>query len=110
MTDSIKPPSFGAGPSRVGFDGQPDAAGAVSGANAPAASSAVTAQAVGLAEQLKSGALTATQVVDAVVAQALEQARAQGLPASEQAQLESVLRTAMADDPTLAGLARELER
>ena len=110
MTDSIKPPSFGAGPSRVGFDSQPDATGAVSGANASAGTSAVAAPAVGLAEQLRSGALTPAQVVDAVVAQALEQARAQGLPAAEEAHLERVLRTAMTDDPTLAGLARELER
>jgi len=113
MTDSIKPPGSGSAASAVVQRAHVDATGTVTSSAAPDAASAASgpsgASAI-LAEQLKTGTLTAAQVIDAVVAQAIDSARAQGLPASERENLESILRAALVDDPTLAGLGRELER
>lgn len=112
MTDSIKPPGSGPSPSVITPRAHTDATSpapsvpvaATSGAAATAGPTAV------LAEQLKAGALSPSQVIDAVIARAVDSARAQGLPAAEQDNLESVLRAALVNDPTLAGLRRELDR
>jgi hypothetical protein len=109
MTSAIKPP--GSGGSVAGLTPTPTEPSGVTAARpseAPAA--AVAAGPTGLVEQLKSGAISAGQVIDTVVANALAEARAQGLPAEDQADLERVLRLAVETDPTLAALARDLDR
>lgn len=115
MTDSIKPP--GAGPSaRIGqavAEVTADRAAstqATTSTQATQASAATSSAHAALLEQLRSGALNAAQVIDVMVDNALQQAAAQGLPSSERAQLETVLRTALAEDPTLSRWTRALER
>jgi hypothetical protein len=114
MTNPIKPPGSG-GPRAISPSAPRD--GADVQRTAPSQAPAASASASGargadaaLVEQLRRGELTASQVVDAVVTRALDQARAQGLPASERRNLEDMLRKALANDPTLSGLTRELER
>lgn len=114
MTNPIKPPGSG-GPRAVTPSDPKAGVGVERTAPSQAPSAASSASGVGganaaLVEQLRRGELTASQVVDAVVTRALDQARAQGLPASERSNLEDVLRKALASDPTLSGLTRELER
>lgn len=117
MTNPIKPPGSG-GPRAVTSSDPKEGVGVERTTPSQAPPAAASAGGVGgansanaaLVEQLRRGELTAGQVVDAVVTRALDQARAQGLPASERSNLEDVLRKALASDPTLSGLTRELER
>jgi hypothetical protein len=110
MTSAIKPPGSGGPIPGIGLpptDATPtEAVDRVQGT----ATSAVGGPNAALVEQLRQGVLTSAQVVDALVSRALEQARAQGLPTADEAGLETMLRSALANDPTLVGLARELER
>lgn len=111
MTNPIKPPGSG-GP--IHGIGQPPSTDvptvAPSAVQATATHAPASTHNAALVEQLQQGVLTSSQVIDALVSRALEQARAQGLPATEEAGLENVLRSALANDPMLIGLARELER
>ena len=109
MTSAIKPP--GSGGSVAGLTPTPTEPGSVTATRPSEAPTATLAAGpAGLVEQLKSGAIGGSQVIDAVVANALAEARAQGLPAAEQADLERVLRLAVETDPTLSALARDLDR
>ncbi len=108
MTSPIKPPGSGGPIHGIGLP--PSETAATEGTRAVQAHAPANGPNAALVEQLRQGALTSAQVVDALVSRALEQARAQGLPATEEAGLETMLRSALASDPTLIGLTRELER
>jgi hypothetical protein len=54
--------------------------------------------------RLDAGELTREQAIDSLVAQALETHGGARLPPTQRAELESVLRTALLDDPALASL------
>lgn len=110
MTDAIKPPGSGLGPSAIASRSEATPAGSVAASSGVSSAASSESAAGVLAAQLKSGAMSPAEVINSLVTKALDQARAQGLPAAEQDNLEAVLRAALANDPTLSGLARELER
>lgn len=105
-TGAIKPPGGGPGPIE-GSEGaaELDAAQGASESQAPA-------QATGQAEggtaawlqRVDAGEITAEQAVDGIVAQALEAPGAAALSNSQRAELESSLRAALLDDPSLRAL------
>jgi hypothetical protein len=64
----------------------------------------VNSPSVELLARLDAGELTREQAVEGLVAQALEVHGGARLPAAQRAELESVLRAALEDDPTLAQL------
>lgn len=80
----------------------------------PAAEAQATARASGglaeLAAAVKSGELAPSQVVEQLVARALDAPAARGLTEAGRAQLERSLRTALAEDPTLLALQADLGR
>lgn len=87
------------------------------GADGPAgATEAAGATATGptelghLASQLREGQLTPEQVVEALVARQLRSHAAQMLAPAQRAELESLLRSRLAEDPTLLALGRDLSR
>ncbi len=116
MSTPIKPPSGPsgaggpAGPEADGVDGAAGSFGAVvEGARSGAASAASGAGALeGLSAELASGRLGADAAIERLVQRAL--AGASALPASERAALEAQLRGALAGDPTLLTLRKDLER
>jgi hypothetical protein len=57
---------------------------------------------------VRAGTIDVDQAIDRLVARALE--RAAGLPADQRAVLETNLRSALAEDPTLLALRKDLER
>lgn len=63
-----------------------------------------------LAQQLESGALTAEQAIEALVERQLHSPAAQMLAPAQRAELESMLRARLAEDPTLIALGRDLSR
>jgi len=78
---------------------------------APAAGS--TSQASGaqaLTASLRSGELSPSQALDALVAQALQAGDAQRLEPAARAELEQHLRTMLAEDPSLQELTSDLSR
>lgn len=63
-----------------------------------------------LAESVRAGSLSPEQVVDALVARQLQSPAAQMLPPTQRAELESLLRSRLSDDPMLLALGRDLSR
>lgn len=63
-----------------------------------------------LAGSMRSGSLTPEQVVEALVARQLQSSAARGLAPAQRAELESLLRSRLSDDPTLLALGRDLSR
>jgi hypothetical protein len=59
---------------------------------------------------LRAGRTDVESVVRALVERSLAQADASGLPPARRASLESTLREALASDPTLQQLTKDLER
>ncbi len=64
----------------------------------------------GLAEELRTGQVGSEQAVDRLVERALSSGTARGLPPARRAELETLLRTALAEDPTLAAMQGDLSR
>jgi hypothetical protein len=60
--------------------------------------------------ELRAGRTDVDSVVRALVERSLAQADASGLPSARRASLESMLREALASDPTLQQLTKDLER
>lgn len=108
MSASIKPPG---GPGVVGVESlgevAPGDAATVSGATSSQATSptaTVDSPSAALLARLDAGEITREQVIDGMVAEALSALGASKLPAPQRAELESVLRSALAEDPTLGRL------
>jgi hypothetical protein len=82
------------------------------GAAARSASSTGTlsATSASLVADLRAGRTDVESVVRALVERSLAQADASGLPPARRASLESTLREALASDPTLQQLTKDLER
>lgn len=123
MTTPIKPPggasTTGAGgPSNDADRGRVEGRSGelrslVEGAQAevggPTAAQAGEPQSLSAIERdLRAGTLDTNEAIDRLVARALE--RAAGLPAEQRAALEVNLRSALAEDPTLLALRKDLER
>ncbi|SRR5690606_892883 len=62
----------------------------------------------GIEQDLKAGRIDVEQAIDRLVERAL--ASAAGLPAEQRAMIEVNLRNALAEDPTLIALQKDLER
>lgn len=137
MSSAIKPPGApGTGPTAPvsGTPGGPEqketsAAGEafreelskapeVGSTEAPRASSATASNASlgradllrALADELRSGSVDPQQAVDRLIERALHTGPAAALPPARRAELEALLRTALAEDPTLAAMQRDLSR
>lgn len=67
-------------------------------------------EAASIARLLRAGEINAETAVDKLVDKALAKAESAGLPAAKRADLEAVLRDALASDPTLSQLSKDLER
>ena len=63
-----------------------------------------------IADDLKAGRIDARTAIDRLVARALSSQEAAGLPPAKRAELEAHLRAALADDPALVALTKDLER
>ena len=85
-----------------------DEPGAASAAG-PARSAPKT-DAVAIAQELRAGRIDAETAVDKLVEKALAKADAVGLPPAKRSDLEALLRDALASDPTLSQLSKDLER
>lgn len=77
------------------------------GADAPQAATQ-SSRVGGLQADLTSGRIDANEAIERLVQRAL--ASAAGLPMEQRAALEARLRAALADDPTLIALRKDLER
>lgn len=114
MSTPIKPPG---GPSGAGGPEGPDTAGVgeaegsfrsvVEGAR-PSGAAEGPAALQGLHADLAAGRVTPEAAIDRLVERAM--AGAVGLPDAQRAALESQLREALAGDPTLLALRKDLER
>jgi hypothetical protein len=116
---SIKPK----GPHAPGAPDAPADAGKARGAGAPRESfkeaiegskPAVKLPSTGplssIADDLRAGKIDASTAVDRLVARALSSKDAASLPPARRAELEAQLRSALADDPALVALTKDLER
>jgi hypothetical protein len=74
----------------------------------PAGSASATRAA--LVADLRAGRTDVETVVRTLVERSLAEADASGLPPARRASLESMLRDALASDPTLQQLTKDLER
>ncbi|MCA9577617.1 MAG: hypothetical protein R3B40_27515 [Polyangiales bacterium] len=124
MTSPIKPPSgppraldIAAGaPTRVQGGGEGDEfkaalqGAAASGAAMEPGTPVVNTRAAELGAAVRAGALTPSQAVDALVADALASPEAQRLEPAGQKALEQHLRTMLAEDPSLLELVGDLSR
>jgi len=63
-----------------------------------------------LASGLESGSVSPEQAIDALVERQLHTPAAQMLAPAQRAELESMLRSRLAEDPTLIALGRDLSR
>jgi hypothetical protein len=82
--------------------------GAAAKSGAPTGS--ISATSASLVAELRAGRTDVDSVVRALVERSLAQADASGLPSARRASLESMLREALASDPTLQQLTKDLER
>jgi len=64
----------------------------------------------GIVQELRAGQIDAQTAVDKLVDRALAKADAAGLSPAKRGELEAVLRDALATDPTLSQLSKDLER
>jgi hypothetical protein len=81
-------------------------ASGVSGAAAGAGTSQLQGATAEVLSQLSTGAISRDQAIEALVSEALARHGAGRLGPSQQADLASVLRAALLDDPVLGGLLR----
>ena len=88
---------------------EPDAA-AAAGPSPGAARAAPKTDAVAIAQELRAGRIDAETAVNKLVEKALAKADAVGLPPAKRSDLEALLRDALASDPTLSQLSKDLER
>jgi len=107
VSGSIKPPGGGSTPidplaEAEGLAQADEAAGSAApeGAREPAAPTGTAAW----LERLDTGQITPEQAVDGIVSEALESHGAGRLDPARRAELESVLRAALLEDPTLSAL------
>jgi hypothetical protein len=102
---SIKPPGGTSGPGAVGLDDvasvQRGTTSAVEHAAGAGAASEVQSPTAALLGRLDAGEITREQAIDGMVEEALGALGAARLPPAQRAELEGVLRAALADDPTL---------
>lgn len=63
-----------------------------------------------IADDLRAGRIDSTVAAERVIERALGSEMASVLPPAQRAELEAMLRQAMAEDPTLMALTKELER
>lgn len=63
-----------------------------------------------LAEQIRSGSIDAATAVDRLVQRSMGGAMVSALPAAQRARLEEMLRTLVANDPTLQAMQKDLSR
>jgi hypothetical protein len=78
---------------------------------APGAPAAAPADAIGqLAASLRAGEVDAAGAVERILERVLAQGSVPALPAGQRAQLEAMLRRALADDPTLSRMVGDLGR
>lgn len=121
MTSPIKPP--GGGPNGPSSPDGPKGPESVEGPSEPfqrsldrASDSEASGEAAGpegvraVADDLRAGRIDATQAVERLVERALEGVATEALPPAARAELEAQLRRAIADDPNLAALTKDLER
>jgi hypothetical protein len=85
-----------------------DEPGAVSSASA--ARAAPKAGVAGIAQELRAGHISGEVAVQKLVDRALAKADSAGLSPAKRTELEAVLRDALASDPTLSQLSKDLER
>jgi hypothetical protein len=113
VSTPIRPPSGPLPPGVAGVDGAADIAGSQATAipaSAPTerveanASVEVQGSTATLLARLEAGEVTRDQAIEGLVREALEQSGAARLPTAQRAELESVLRSALLDDPTLSRL------
>lgn len=128
MSSEIKPPGAGGVPPAVGgadssvpsegtgeaFRAALEGTAPVEG-TAPAESTAQSATSAsqgieGIAAELRAGRVDSAQAVEQLLTRALSSASAQALPPAERARLEAMLRSAIAEDPTLAAMQKDLTR
>lgn len=126
MTSPIKPPGDGPpGPSSPDGPGGPSGPGKPKPAEGPseafretlegASEGPASEQVAGsdalqsVADDLRAGRIDAAQAVDRLVQRALE-AAPEALPPAARAELEAHLRRALAEDPSLSALTKDLER
>ena len=123
MTTPIKPPGQGATPSPTSDVDASRAPGSVKSgsesfqstlektSHTGSATPTVAADAVrALVDDVKAGRATVGQALDRLVARALDSGVARTLPAAQRADLESSLRAALLEDPSLVALTKDLER
>lgn len=127
MSGPIKPPGGGP-PGPSGPDGA-DGAGKPQSVDGPseafretlertdqaseAGASEAPPQAEGIqavADDLRAGRIDTSEAVERLVQRALESQAAEALPPAMRAELEQHIRRALADDPSLAALTKDLER
>lgn len=99
------------GPKTDAFrDALVEGAAAPAGAGPTTAASSATSELQRLAEEVRAGRMTPEAVVEALVARQLAAGPATLLAPSQRAQLEALLRSRLADDPTLLAMGQGLAR
>ena len=63
-----------------------------------------------IAEQVRTGEIDPARAVEALVERAMSSGAARTLAPAKRRELESLLRSAIESDPTLAGMVKDLER
>ena len=79
-------------------------------APAKASQAAPTGPLASIRDDLRAGKIDAAGAIDRLVARALSAPEAAALPPARKAELEAHLRAALADDPTLVAMTKDLER
>ncbi len=114
MSTPIKP-SGARGVGDVGSAESPESEGAFADATARAGRAGGASVARGellqsLAADLAAGRIDGAQAVDRLVTATLGGGAAEALPSAERARLESMLRAALAEDPALVAMQKDLAR
>lgn len=113
MSIPIRPSSGPLPSGMAGIEGAPDLAGseapAAAGSEAAGGVQATVTKEVegstaGVIARLEAGEVTREQAIDGLVQEALALHGGAGLPPTQRAELEAVLRSALLDDPTLSRL------
>ena len=116
------PPAIEGGPARGAAGAQPSdtfrtaldasepAAGARQGGTAARNTAAAPGAGAELIGDLRAGRTSPAAVVQTLLERTLGQADASGLPPARRVALEALLRDALANDPTLQQLTKDLER
>ncbi|MBK8171040.1 MAG: hypothetical protein IPK60_11950 [Sandaracinaceae bacterium] len=122
MTTPIKPPGHGVPPTSPSeVDGTRAPASSSTGESFKATLDRTTASASAkgatapdavraLVDDLRAGKITLDGALDTLVARALGNGAAKGLGPAQRRELETMLRSALADDPHLVALTKDLAR